>query len=94
MSSNLDKYEKKAEMLKALAHPLRLRILEELCVNNTNVTALYTKLNVPQSSVSRHLAVLRHAGIVSGERNGLEVDYCLDCARMDDFIKVLINSNK
>lgn len=82
---------RRAELLKALAHPVRLQILKELCMNQTNVTALYTKLNLPQSTISRHLLVLKNAGIVSGKRHGVEIDYCLDCERMEQFIKLIIS---
>lgn len=84
------KFMRRAEVLKALAHPVRLQILQELCVCKTNVTALYTRIGVPQSTISRHLAVLKSAGVVSGERHGLEIDYSLDCDKMEDFIRMLL----
>lgn len=90
MEEERQKYEKRANTLKALAHPVRLQILEELCVKKTNVTALYTKLGMPQSTISRHLLILKNAGIISGERRGLEIDYSLDCEKMETFIKVII----
>ena len=90
MNSEQEKFQRKAEVLKALAHPVRLQILKELCVNRTNVTALYTKLGIAQSTVSHHLSVLRNAGVVTGVRNGLEIDYSLECERMEAFIQMII----
>lgn len=82
--------ERRAEVLKALAHPVRLQILRELCVHQTNVTALYTRFGLPQSTISRHLLVLKNAGIISGHRKGTQIDYHLDCEKMESFIKMLV----
>ncbi len=69
------KYEKKAEKIKALAHPHRLCIVKGLIENKCNVTKIQECLGLPQSTVSQHLAKLKAAGIIDGERNGLEVCY-------------------
>jgi len=63
-------------MLKALADPVRLRLFyllslgSELCVCH-----LTEALELPQSTISRHLAVLRHAGLVSTRRDGKWIHY-------------------
>jgi ArsR family transcriptional regulator len=70
--------EESAEILKAIAHPVRLCILA--CLKNTgdcNVSHLIEKLELPQSTVSRHLSRLRASGVVEGTRNGLEVQYTI-----------------
>ncbi|WOC33196.1 MULTISPECIES: ArsR/SmtB family transcription factor [Caproicibacterium] len=85
-----EKLEKRAELLKALANPVRLRILRELCVNKTNVTALCTKLQIPQPTISHHLLILKNAGIVNGERCGAQITYHVDCEKLKPFIKQLI----
>jgi ArsR family transcriptional regulator len=72
---DLKKYEEKAEKLKALAHPHRLCIIRGLLDNKCNVTKMQECLNIPQSTVSQHLIRLKAAGIISGERNGLEICY-------------------
>ena len=82
----MDKVEKLVELFKALADPTRLRLVKllnecqpgvckggPLCVN-----ALAHQLGVTQSAVSQHLRVLRHAGLVRGERHGPFVHYSLD----------------
>lgn len=71
----LKNYEEKAEKLKALAHPHRLCIVKGLIENSCNVSKIQECLNIPQSTVSQHLIKLKAAGIISGERNGLEICY-------------------
>lgn len=68
----------KAELFKTIAHPVRLCILAMLMrEQESNVTDIQCCLDVPQPSVSQHLAKLKSAGILSSERNGTEVIYKL-----------------
>ncbi len=68
-------YDDKAEKLKALAHPHRLCIVKGLINNSCNVTKIQECLELPQSTVSQHLAKLKSAGIIEGTRKGLEICY-------------------
>lgn len=68
-------YEIKAEKLKAMAHPYRLCILKGLAENKCNVSKIQECLGIPQSTISQHLARLRAAGLIKGERNGQEICY-------------------
>ncbi|MEC9488090.1 MAG: metalloregulator ArsR/SmtB family transcription factor [Halanaerobium sp.] len=69
-------FEEKAELLKALAHPVRLCIVRGLLQDgDCNVTKMYSCLDIPQSTVSQHLAKLKAAGVVEGIRDGVEVHY-------------------
>lgn len=71
-------YEEKAELLKALAHPVRLCIVKNLCdTGGCNVTKMQSCLSMPQSTVSQHLSKLKALGIVEGKRNGTEIVYCV-----------------
>ena len=72
---NMKDYLTKSELLKAMAHPVRLCIIRGLIHNQCNVTKMQECLNLPQSTVSQHLGKLKAAGIIEGERNGLEVCY-------------------
>jgi DNA-binding transcriptional ArsR family regulator len=65
----------KAAFFKALAHPLRIRILELLRSGPLNVNQIQSATGVPGSSVSQQLAVLRGRNIVSTERRGTTVIY-------------------
>lgn len=64
-----------AEFFKALAHPLRIRILETLRAGEVGVNELSSRLQVEQSTLSQQLAVLRKVNIVSGRKEGQNVFY-------------------
>lgn len=76
MNGNYEGFNETAELLKALAHPVRLCIVKGLINKGTcNVNHMKDCLGVPQSTVSQHLQKLKSAGIIKGERNGLEINY-------------------
>lgn len=64
-----------ASAFAALAHPLRLKILEKLRQGACCVCKIIPYVGVAQSNVSHHLAILRKAGIVKCDKRGLEVWY-------------------
>jgi len=66
-----------AETLKAAGEPTRLRLLNLLRQGDICVCDLQAVLEIPQHTVSRHLAVLRHAGLVADRRTGQRVIYAL-----------------
>lgn len=69
-------YEEKAELLKALSHPLRLRIVRGLLKNGCrNVGCMEANTGQSQSCISQHLMRLKAAGIVKAARAGNEVYY-------------------
>ena len=64
------------DLMRALAHPMRLRILEYIDdEGETNVNKIYRSLNIEQSITSQHLRVLRLADVVQCEREGKMVVY-------------------
>ena len=65
------------EILKAAGEPTRLRLLNLLRVGSICVCDLQAVLDIPQPTVSRHLAALRHAGLVLDLRNGTRMVYSL-----------------
>lgn len=65
----------KAELYKALGHPLRIRILELLRPGEVSVADLLQQLEVEPSTASQHLAVLRSRGIVDSRREASTVYY-------------------
>ncbi|MBO3086994.1 ArsR/SmtB family transcription factor [Cellulomonas dongxiuzhuiae] len=67
----------KAELFKALAHPVRVRTLELLVVRDRQVSELLVELGLEASHLSQHLAVLRRAGVVTARRTGNAVHYAL-----------------
>lgn len=72
-----DRAEKLAEVLRGMAHPLRLRMVAALCESDRTVTDLTAMLGVRQSAVSQHLAPLRLLGLVSVDRTGGKATYSL-----------------
>lgn len=67
--------EKKAEILKALGQPTRLRIMEYLRDGERCVCEIFPAIGGQQSNVSRHLAVLKQAGLVADRRVGVSIFY-------------------
>ena len=70
-------FEARARVLKALAHPTRLFIVEELANEERCVCDLTEMIGVDISTVSKHLSVLKQAGVVSDDRRGNQVFYSL-----------------
>jgi DNA-binding transcriptional ArsR family regulator len=68
-------FEQEAEILKVLGHPIRLKIVAGLCTQECNVKHIWECLNLPQATVSQHLALLKNKGIIEGKRDGVEVYY-------------------
>ncbi len=66
-----------AQVAHALSHPVRLQILEALAEGEAYVMDLTTALGRRQANISQHLAVLREAGLVQAEREGMTVRYTL-----------------
>ena len=65
----------KAEFFKALAHPVRIAVLDALRGGELGVNELSAQLKVEQSALSQQLAVLRSRNIVEGRKEGLNVYY-------------------
>ena len=74
-----DKLDYSCELMRALAHPLRLRILEFIDQNETiNVNKIYNTLRIEQSITSQHLKILKLAGVVNAERDGKFMHYTIN----------------
>ncbi|HUU29882.1 MAG TPA: metalloregulator ArsR/SmtB family transcription factor [archaeon] len=71
------RFEAQARIIKALAHPSRLMIVDELSRHEKCVCELREKIGADMSTVSRHLSILKNAGIVTDEKRGLQVFYSL-----------------
>lgn len=76
-----------AETMQALATPSRVRILSRLGVGICSVGELARDLDMAQPAVSQQLRVLRHLGLVVGERDGRQVIYALH----DDHVRSLLS---
>ena len=95
MDMDTNKYNEIAEVLKALAHPVRLCIVRGLIEKGgCNVCHMQECLGMPQSTTSQHLQKLRSAGIISGQRKGLEVTYKVCDQRVVELIKLIFPKQK
>lgn len=71
------RYELRAQMFKALAHPVRIQLLEKLKERPRCVCELAAELGIDKSVASKHLSQLRDAGLIGDERRGTQVEYRL-----------------
>jgi DNA-binding transcriptional ArsR family regulator len=71
------RYETKAQVMKALAHPTRLFMVDELSKGERCVCELRDMVGADISTISKHLSLLKAAGIVADDKRGLQVFYRL-----------------
>jgi len=86
----MDTYQDQARLLKCLAHPLRLQILDQICQAEECVCHLAAVLAKPQPYVSQQLAVLRHAGLIRDRREGTHIFYRLTDERIGNRISAVL----
>ena len=68
-----------ATLLKALAHPARIAILQRILASNTCICGdLVEELGLAQATISQHLKELKNAGIIQGTIEGVSVCYCIN----------------
>lgn len=73
---DIQKLDKLSELMRALAHPLRLRMIEFIDdQKSVNVNKIYKSLEIEQSIASQHLSILRNANVVFAKREGKFVFY-------------------
>jgi len=93
MKQDYMEYNEIAEMLKILAHPVRLCIINGLLGKGIcNVSHMQDCLGIPQSTLSQHLQKLRMAKIIVGERNGLEINYRICNEEVRELIEFLFKN--
>ena len=88
-------FEERASLLKALAHPLRLRLVRGLLrCGCRNVGCMVEQTGQSQSCISQHLAKLKAAGIVRAVRNGNEIYYEVSDSRAAAVVAALLDDCK
>jgi len=88
--------EGRAVILKALAHPSRLLIVEKLAEKSYCVCELTAMIGADTSTVSKHLSILRNAGVISDRKQGTSVYYSLEAPclmRLLDCVESVIEQN-
>ena len=87
---NLDR---QAEILKVLGHPIRLKIVAGLMSQSCNVKKIWECLELPQATVSQHLALLKNKGVIEGRRDGVEVYYHVTSEEAQNVVTALLGAN-
>lgn len=87
-------FSTEAEILKVLGHPIRLKIVAGLCSQQCNVKHIWECLQLPQATVSQHLALLKNKGIIEGKRDGVEVHYSVVHPLAKKLIAALLSSDQ
>jgi ArsR family transcriptional regulator len=82
-------YVSESELLKALAHPVRLKMVEGLMGRECNVSKMVHALKIPQSTVSQHLGVLKNQGILEIRKDGVKTCYRVVDTKVAHIIKIL-----
>jgi ArsR family transcriptional regulator len=88
--------EIRARIIKAMAHPVRLMVIEFLKKGNRSFAEIFDLFQLDKSTVSKHLLVLKEAGIVSSKKDGTEMIYRLVVPCVTDFfscVTAVIESN-
>jgi len=83
-------YEKQAEIAKAIAHPLRIAIVDFLKDGEQCVCDIAEYVGSERSNVSRHLSVMVNASVLEYHKEGLKVIYRLKCPCILDFFSYII----
>ena len=83
------RYRARAEVVKAMAHPSRLMILDALESRERCVCELTEMVGADQSTVSKHLALLKHAGLVEDRKEGVLVYYRLKVCCLREFFRCI-----
>ena len=91
-----DEAEIRAKIIKAIAHPVRLMVIEFLKNGEHSFSEIFDLFQLDKSTVSKHLLVLKESGIVSSRKEGAEMIYKLDVPCITDFfscVTAVIESN-
>lgn len=90
MEGSFERYNEAAALLKSISHPVRICIIMGLQQKGLcNVTDMRCGLDLPQSTVSTHLSILRDMGIVDTLRKGTEIYYQLKDERIVELLNLL-----
>lgn len=83
------KYKTETQVFKALAHPTRLAVVETLAGGERCVCELQELVGSDMSTVSRHLSVLKQAGVIADDKRGAQVFYSLTLPCVMTFLECL-----
>ncbi len=88
------KLEAAASKLRAIAHPMRIAIIDLLTENEKlSVTEIYEQLNIEQASASHHLNILKGKGILGSKRSGKKIFYFLQNTTLSEIVDCINRCN-
>ena len=94
MQIQIEKLEQAASKLRAMAHPMRIAIIELLHDGNQmSVTEIYKKLQIEQAAASHHLNILKNKGVLASKRDGKKIFYSIKNQVLTEIIDCLNRCN-
>ncbi|HOK39744.1 MAG TPA: metalloregulator ArsR/SmtB family transcription factor [bacterium] len=87
--NKFDAVELRSKIIKAIAHPVRLMIIEELNKGDKLFSQLFNLFDFDKSTISKHLLILKNAGIVSSKKKGLDMIYKLETKCIIKFLNCI-----
>ncbi|HBB16796.1 MAG: transcriptional regulator [Syntrophus sp. RIFOXYC2_FULL_54_9] len=77
--------ELRVKIIKAMAHPVRLMVIELLLGGERSFTEIFRLFHLDKSTISKHLLVLKESGVISSRKTGREMIYKLEVPCVADF---------
>jgi ArsR family transcriptional regulator, virulence genes transcriptional regulator len=92
---DINKLEMAASKLRAIAHPMRIAIIDLLNESpKLSVTEIYEKLKIEQASASHHLNILKNKGVLVSKREGKKIFYSLKNISLTEIIECINRCNE
>lgn len=92
---DITKLEMAASKLRAIAHPMRIAIIDLLNTSpKLSVTEIYEKLNIEQASASHHLNILKNKGVLISKREGKKIFYSLKSVSLTEIVECINRCNE
>ncbi len=92
---DITKLEMAASKLRAIAHPMRIAVIDLLNENGKmSVTEIYSALDIEQASASHHLNILKNKGILVSKREGKKIFYSLKSVTLTEIIECINRCNE
>ena len=90
---DINKLEIAASKLRAIAHPMRIAIIDLLQEKELSVTEIYVRLDIEQASASHHLNILKTKGVLVSKRRGKKNFYSLKNQILSEIIDCINRCN-
>jgi DNA-binding transcriptional ArsR family regulator len=92
---DITKLEMAASKLRAIAHPMRIAIIDLLNKSpKLSVTEIYESLDIEQASASHHLNILKNKGVLASKREGKKIFYSLKSVTLTEIVECINRCNE